>query len=99
MLLRCSALSRSSFMHRLRLRTPISAPVLLLSLIASPLARAQQSIDLARADMRRVVDILETDIEKRFYDPSLNGVDLKKVAEETKQQISGMNDVGQMHAA
>jgi carboxyl-terminal processing protease len=86
-------------MHRLRLRTLISAQVLLLSLIASPLARAQQSIDLARADMRRVVDILETDIEERFYDPSLNGVDLKKVAEETKQQISGMNDVGQMHAA
>jgi carboxyl-terminal processing protease len=86
-------------MHRLRLRTLLSAPVLLLSLIASPLARAQQSIDLARADARRVVEIVTTDIQKRFYDPAVNGVDLKKLADETKQQINGMNDVGQMHAA
>jgi carboxyl-terminal processing protease len=86
-------------MQRLVTRTILTATVVFMLLITSTFANAGQSIELSRADMRRVVDILATDIEKKFYDPSLNGVDIKKLAEETKAQISGMNDVGQMHAA
>lgn len=64
-----------------------------------PAARAEQSIDLARADSRRIVEVLANDIEKRFYDASLNGIDVKRLADETKQRINGLNDFGQMQTA
>jgi carboxyl-terminal processing protease len=62
-------------------------------------ARAQQSLDLQRADSRRIVEILANDIQKRFYDPSLKGIDVKHLADETKQQINSLNDVGEMQTA
>jgi carboxyl-terminal processing protease len=65
----------------------------------APLARAGQSIDLARADNRRIVEILANDIQKRFYDSSLKGIDVKRLADETKQRINTLDDVGQMQTA
>jgi carboxyl-terminal processing protease len=77
-----------------------SVVCLLLGVVAIvPAARAEQSIELARADTRRIVEILANDIEKKFYDPSLKGVDVKRLADETKQQINSLSDVGQMQTA
>ena len=68
------------------------------TLALQPIATAQ-SLDMVRSDMRRVVEIVVADLQKNYYDPSFKGMDIKRLADETKQQINSMTDAGQMCAA
>jgi len=51
--------------------------------------------DLMRGIASGVADI----IQKRFYDPSLKGIDLKKELEGVQAKIAASNNVGEMYAA
>ena len=54
------------------------------------------SQNVQRGEWEDVLKIVAADVQKNFYDPHLKGLDWATLTEETRQQIEGANNTGQM---
>ena len=69
--------------------------LLLLTVLASPLALAEELTDLVRARMYVMLRDTRQEIEKSYYDPAFKGVDLATGAETAKARIAKAGTLGE----
>lgn len=76
--------------------TLIASSILFLAVIQSP---AQGRLKMERARSKSILKIVAKTIEKKFYDPTLRGLNWKSLRSQAKQKIENAQSLGDMMVA
>ena len=80
--------------------TPFRLPVLVLTLMAVvPLAVANNDLKFERSRAHVVLEVLASDVEKNFYDPTLKGLNWKSLVADADKKIDAAQSVSEMYVA
>jgi len=72
---------------------------LFLFLAFIPACFSQADIKFERARARDILNIVASDVEKNFYDPTFKGLDWKAEVNKTREKIDAANNLGEIYTA